>query len=327
MKRRTLVSGGLVAAALVASGNCRPALSQSSAIRIGHSNWIGFGPLYIAQSKGFYKDAGVDVELSLIENMSDTLVAIAAGRMDGIANTIDAMILANSNGLNLRAVVALDESAGGDGIVAKKEIESVEQLRGKKIGVQIGSISQFLLAKALDRAGMKLSDVEVIDMRSGDAGAAFVAGQLDAAVTWQPWLSRAKDVPFGKVLVDSREFPGVIVDALGFREDVVKADDRFVEKFVEAYLKGVEQIKENRDESMEIMAKGLGMTRKALDESWSDIKVFDKARNQSFFGGVAGASEADRLVTDISNFYVQAELLKKKIEPAEMLSPPAFLRS
>ena len=133
---------------------------------------------------------------------------MGAGRLDGIVSTIDTMIPHLKTGKEFQYVLALDDSAGGDGIVARKEIKSVRDLRGKRVAVQEGSVSQFFLNVLLRDAGLSEKDVRIVNMKPGDAGAAFVAGRVDAAVTWEPWLSNGQDgaarAPARRLVPDSR---------------------------------------------------------------------------------------------------------------------------
>jgi len=118
----------------------------------------------------------------------------------------------------VRQVLALDDSHGGDGMVAKKEIKTIKDLKGKTVAAQLGGgASYFWLAYVLGQNGLKLSDLKLVDMKAGDAGSAFVAGKVDAAVTWEPWLSKARETPFGHVLLSSDRTPGIIVDSLAFK--------------------------------------------------------------------------------------------------------------
>src|SRR5207253_2486605 len=89
-------------------------------------------------------------------------------------------------------VFPIDASVGGDGILAKSTIKTVQDLKGQKVAVNQGSVSEWFLAQVLKKNGLSLSDVTEQNMKSGEAGAAFVAGQVDVAVTWEPWLSKAK---------------------------------------------------------------------------------------------------------------------------------------
>src|SRR4030042_6599671 len=121
-----------------------------------------------------------------------------------MAQTVDThgMTPAAENPIPVKQVLALDDSHGGDGIVAKKEIKTVKDLKGKTVAAQLGAgASYFWLNYVLAQNGMKLSDLKTIDMKAGDAGSAFVAGKVGVAVTWEPWLSQAKAPPFCQVLL------------------------------------------------------------------------------------------------------------------------------
>jgi len=100
-------------------------------------------------------------------------------------------------------VVAIDDSNGGDGIVALKDIKSIADLKGRKVAVNEGSVSEFYLNVLLGKAGLKESDLKTVNMTAADAGSAFVAKRVDAAVTWEPWLTRGKTTDFGHLLANS----------------------------------------------------------------------------------------------------------------------------
>ena len=128
----------------------------------------------------------------MIESPADRRAAFAADRIQGFATTVDTHVMtaAAENPIPVKQVLALDDSYGGDGIVAKKEIKTVKDLKGKTVAAQLGAgASYFWLNYVLAQNGLKLSDIQAVDMKAGDAGAAFVAGKIDAAVTWEPWLS------------------------------------------------------------------------------------------------------------------------------------------
>ena len=182
---------------------------------------------------------------------------MGAGRLDGIVSTIDTMIPHLKTGKEFQYVLALDDSAGGDGIVARKEIKSIRDLRGKRVAVQEGSVSQFFLNVLLRDAGLLEKDVQVVNMKPGDAGAAFVAGRVDAAVTWEPWLSNGKTAPHGHMLVDSSQTPGLITDVLVFRRDVIERRPREIQGVVDAWNKAVAYWERNPAESNEIMARAV----------------------------------------------------------------------
>lgn len=121
---------GMVLAALLAvagCGNTSPSSSGSGEegknekVIIGQSSWIGFAPLYIAEEKGFFKEHGADVEIQSIESKTDSKTALAADRIQGVSTDMSTQVMNAAAGIDLVQILALDTSAGGDGIVAKKE--------------------------------------------------------------------------------------------------------------------------------------------------------------------------------------------------------------
>jgi NitT/TauT family transport system substrate-binding protein len=187
--RRDVIAG--LGLGVVATGMTRPQWVAAQAtpeaasgapvpLRLSVSSWVGYGPLWRAEERGYFDEEGVAVDLALVEVSADRISAMEADQLDASATTIDTLTLFAAQGASLVQVLATDESAAGNGIVAKKEIASIADLAGKTVAVQSASTSQFLLANALNEVGLSLDDLNLLDMSSGDAGAAFVAGQVDA---------------------------------------------------------------------------------------------------------------------------------------------------
>ena len=124
------LAAGIAAAALLVPVSC-----FAETVKLVHSTWVGYGPLYIAQEKGFFKKHVVDVELVVMEEPKDRFPAMLAGRIEMIASTVDTAILYLRKPDDFQYVVAIDDSKGGDGIVAKKEIGSVAALKGKSVAM------------------------------------------------------------------------------------------------------------------------------------------------------------------------------------------------
>src|SRR5882757_5833223 len=108
-------------------------VALADTVKIAHSTWVGYGPLYIARDKGFFKKRGVDVELVVIESPRERFAALRAGQLEMVAGTVDTALLYLTKPDELQYVVALDDSAGNDGIVADKGIKSIADLSGKKV--------------------------------------------------------------------------------------------------------------------------------------------------------------------------------------------------
>ncbi|RMF88649.1 MAG: taurine ABC transporter substrate-binding protein [Nitrospinota bacterium] len=256
-------------------------------LRIAMSTWVGYGPLHLAKAKGFYAEEGVEVKLITMEEPTPRFAALAAGRLDGLASTIDTMILQSKKEIPYVMVLALDDSAGGDGIVANKEIKSIADLKGKKVAFNLGSVSQFWVNVLLQQHGLKESDITVVNMSAPDAGAAFVAKKVDAAVTWEPWLTRGKQAPHGHLLIDSSQTPGLIVDILIFRKDVVEKRSADIQKVVNAWFRAVDFWKQHPQEANTLMAKAVGgwlKDPKVFAETLQGVKLLGREENRKFFG-------------------------------------------
>jgi NitT/TauT family transport system substrate-binding protein len=305
--------GGLVLAGVAAA----------EPLKIRYSIWVGYGPLFLAREKGFLKEEGVQVELINMDDPKEGFFAMSAGRLDGVVSTIDTMMLYLKTGKEFQYVLALDDSAGGDAIVARKEIKSVKDLKGKKVAFAEGSVSQFFLNVLLREAGLSQKDVDVVNMKPGDAGAAFVAGKVDAAVTWEPWVTKGKNAPHGAVLVDSSKTPGLITDVLIFRRDVIEKRGKEIQGVVNAWNKAVAYWEKNQTESNEIMAKAVGdwlKDPKVFAETLSGVRFYNQAGNVRFFGTSEKPGDMYKVVQNAIDIWASFGKLQTKVTPKDLVN-------
>ena len=178
--------------------------AQAGTLSIGHTTWVGYGTLYLAQDLGYFKENGLTVELPVVEEASMYMAAQASGELSGSASTIDEVLKYRPQ-FCFKAVAALDDSHGGDGVLVGKDVKSLQELKGKSVAVNEGSTSQFWLSYLLKKHGMTMSDITVQNMTADDAATAFIAGRVPAAVTWEPHLSMVRDKQQAKVLIDSTQ--------------------------------------------------------------------------------------------------------------------------
>src|SRR5207244_8521221 len=153
---RKLLSAALAVAAWgLVGGPVGSSPAAAETISIAHSTWVGYGPLYIARDKGFFKKNGVDIDLIVMEDPKERFPTLMADRIQMIASTVDTALLYMKQPDDFQYVVAIDDSNGGDGIVANKDIKTVADLKGKNVAVNEGSVSEFYLNVLLQRAGLK----------------------------------------------------------------------------------------------------------------------------------------------------------------------------
>lgn len=256
-------------------------------VLLGQASWIGYAPLYLADKKGFFDDHGADVDVQFFESKTDSKSALAAGRIQGMSTTVDTHVMSAASGMDISIVLALDTSDGGDGLSALKDIPDIPSLKGHSVALDTsGGASYFWFQYLLQQEGMTLDDVQVVNMSSGDAGAAFVAGEVDAAVTWEPWLSKAKETDNGSVLIDSSETPGIIVDALAMDKDFAAEYPGTIKAIVEGWYDALAYMESDPDDAYKIMMEYTGdETPEDLQASMEEVKFYDEEGNASYYDG------------------------------------------
>ena len=292
-------------------------------LKIAHSTWVGYGPFYIAQERGFFEEEGLDVELIVMEDTKTRVPALAAGRIDAVATTVDTVLTFYSEQRPFRYLFAVDDSKGGDGIVANNEIKTIADLAGKRVAYQEASVSQFYLSVLLKEAGLSLDAVEMVNMTAADAGAAFVAKRVDAAVTWEPWLTRGDQAEHGHVLVDSSSSPGLITDVVLTTAEKLEARTAEFQALYRAWVKAVEWQKANEAEADAIMARGVGGWLKeaeAFEEARSGVAYYDSAMNEAFIGTAEMPGAITRTIGNALTLGREAGLFDHDLEPATLIA-------
>ena len=252
---------------------------------IAYTPWTGYGALFVAQSKGMFKARGVDVELQAIEGVGDRKQSLAANKIQAMAASLDVSVSAAGEGLPMKFVWAFDSSHGADGIIVKKGagIEKIADLKGKQVAFHKGSASHFMLYTLLEKAGLSDKDITAVDMKASEAASAFMAGKVEAAVTWEPHLSKAKaagDI----VLATTKDTPGLIADILAVSDDFAKKNPQTVQALVDALAEATEYIKKNEDDASKIMADAFKMKPEEIKADLGTIKFYDLATNLEFYG-------------------------------------------
>ena len=289
---------------------------------IGHTTWVGYGPLYLARDLGYFKSAGLDLDLKVIEEGSLIMTAMAGNNLDGDASTLDEIMKYRAPDFCFKVVLALDESHGGDGVLVAGNEKSVKDLKGKTVALNEGSTSQFWFSILLAKEGMSPADVKIANMTADDAAAAFLAKRVPVAVTWEPHLSLSKKKKQGRVLIDSSATPGTIVDVVALRCDYIEKHPAEVAALVSGYYKAIDYMKKNQTKAYAIMAKGVGgflKDPKDFADAAKGVRFFDKPMNVAFLGTAEkpGAS-ADLLILG-SKVWSQLGKLKMDIDHATLI--------
>lgn len=327
--RRISLLGLVVATALLLSacggqpdgspGGDSPAGLQP--ITIALPTWTGYGPLFLARDAGIFAEKGLEVELIVIQGLAERKQALAGKQIDGMATALDVQGTLAAAGIPISVVWVLDDSYGGDGILAKKEIATAADLKGKTVAFEVGSTSHLLLLTVLEDAGLSDTDITVAQMGASEAGAAFIAGRVDAAVTWEPWLSRGVSETDGHLLATTKDKPGIIVDSVNFHKDFVTAYPETVQAFVAAMAEAMDYWKANEQEGNEIMAAGLGIDVAEFVETAKGLKFYDLAGNKEVLGTPEAPGLLYQTLQKSLDFYLEKGVIDEKPAPRDIIDP------
>ena len=273
----------LVSLMILAAMLCAPASAAAIAdgeFTISFCTWIGYAPLYIAEANGYFENYGINPTLTINEDEATYAAAMFSKSICGLGQVLDREIISYAAGTPEEVLLAMDQSTGGDGLIASAEIQSIEDLKGKKVGLDTSSTAYFFFLTILDSVGMTKDDVTIVDMDSDYTGPAFMAGDIDAAVTWEPFLSTAGEREGGHLLVSSADFPGTVVDVLTVRKDL-SAEAK--QALANAWFDAVDFLKANPEKSAEIMSAGLELSMEDTLGELSGVTFYDREGNKAFF--------------------------------------------
>jgi NitT/TauT family transport system substrate-binding protein len=252
-----------------------PAFAQSPAsLKLATVVWIGYGPFYVADALNLYKKYNLKVSLQVFNDPALIPAAIASGAVDGGMLTYDQVVGQVAAGRNMKVVMPIDYSNGGDAIVADASITKVTDFKGKKIGYNPLSPSDFLLSYALKINGMSEKDISPISMTPEAVPAAMASGQLPVGVTYEPSLSQILSQGGGKkfkVVFSSKNAPGLIADVLVFDDKVIKAKPAEITGIMKAYLDGLAYMKAKPAEAHKIIGKFMGVSAAEVKEQLTGV--------------------------------------------------------
>lgn len=229
---------------------------SAAPLKIAYSDWPGWVAWQVGIEKDWFKEEGVEAEFVWFEYVP-SMEAFAAGQVDAVTMTNGDALVTGATGAPSKMIVINDFSNGNDMIVARPGIESVKDLAGKKVGVELGFVGHLLLLQALEKNGMKESDVTLVNVPTHETAKALASGDVDAIVAWQPNSGQAlQAVPGSKAIFTSRDVPGLIYDVLAVNPASLAARKDDWTKVAKVWYRIVEFFKnpETRDEAIAIMA-------------------------------------------------------------------------
>ncbi|MEO5352407.1 MAG: ABC transporter substrate-binding protein [Magnetococcus sp. XQGC-1] len=281
LNRRQLIT--LTGGALLAGSLSLPFLSCCSLPRkplvIASGVWLGYELLFLARSEGWL--AGSGVELLETSGTAASLEALATGRADGAALTLDAMLRARAANIPLTAILVFDVSAGADVVLARAGIDTLADLRGKRIGVEPGALGLLMLRKVMQVAALERAALTIVPMTSDGHKRAWREGQVDALITCEP-IASLLQAEGGHRIFDSRKLPDAIFNLLAVRKEVIRERSGPLQQLLVAHFRALHHLRTNSQDAAFRLAKRLELSAADVLVAYRGVELPTLYQNRKY---------------------------------------------
>lgn len=292
-------------------------LNSKDKLVVSVNSWVGFGPIFIALENGFFAQEGLRIEVVRTENAPDRRAALKAGRVDIVGSTLDDLAVTLGAGVDAVAIQCADHSNGSDGIIVSERIRTLADLVGEPIAVQPGFVNHFFLLYVLSANGLASTGLSLQPMTPDDAGAAFMAGRIDAAVTWEPHLTRGLEVRKGShVIATSREYPEAILDLFICQRDLFERAPQTTAAFQRAWDRAVAYCRSNPTEAATLIGAAIGFSTEATAEMLAGVAFLNSEEGKEFL-----APRLEKMAENTVRVWRSAGFVQGEVGLADALAP------
>ena len=289
---------------------------QEPLLRVASGLWIGYEPLYLARSLGYYENK--NIRLVEMPSASQASQALRNGMIEAACLTLDEALSLMQDGVDLRVVVVIDVSQGGDVLLATPGVDSLQALRGKRVGAENAAVGAIILDAALQAGEIQAKDVTIVPLTVDEHADAYLAGKVDAVVTYEPVRSQLLKAG-AHVLFDSSQVPGRIVDVLVVRSEIAAAHTQALKALLKGHFRAREYLASQPQDAAKRMAPRLGENALA---QFTGLRLLDIQENRALLGG--NSPRLKSTATELADLMLRRKLLQRPVS-VDRLADPSFL--
>lgn len=278
-------------------------------MKIAFCTWAGYAPIYIAIKNGYFEEYGYQAEAVIMEDESTYGAALVSNSIQALGQVLDRDIIQYDAGAPETYVCTMDASTGGDGLIATAEIKTLDDLAGKTVALDKSATSYFFFLQALADSSITEDQINIVEMGNDEAGQAFIAGNVDAAVTWEPALSNCGEREGGHILVSSKDYPKAIIDVLTVNTNFLEEHPDAADVLNDCWNRSVAYLNENFDDGCAIMAEGLGLEVQDVKDECAGISFYGEAENKAF-NDLTSKENVKEIAEMASDFWVEKGYMK-----------------
>jgi NitT/TauT family transport system substrate-binding protein len=311
----------LIAALLLPGCSTLPKSStERPPLKVEYTLWEGDYTLLIAQEKGFFEKHGVQVEPVFYETFSRAVPDLAGKRIDmglfAIGDLLTASQVADVRG------IAVYDSGGTSSVMSRPEIEDIASLKGKKIGVNIGSNGEMFVRQMLKSASLNVNDVTLVEMDPELIPENLTKHAIDAGYTWAPYDKKAQKAG-NKVLYTNNEVGALFPDVITIRRELLEDRPEDVRAFLAAWFEAVDYRLKNQAECDQIIA---WKTNQSIDEvaTTGTLKLYTRLDNLGLYDPISQAGKGNDIYKTSRvnlDFQIASGHITSKPDLATLLDP------
>jgi NitT/TauT family transport system substrate-binding protein len=310
---------------LTASCTPRAAHPAPLTIKIGDFLWPGSYWVDVAWQKGWFRDAGLNVERVNVDyKYFSALDDVVNGKLDTIGFSQFDLVRHVAAGADLVGIAALDYSEGAEALVAHAGTEHLRDLKGKRLSLHRGTYLEFLLAIVAEREGFNLADLTLVDQPGETAIEDFKAGRVDAVLVWEPYVTEALAAG-GVSLFSAADFPGLTYSVLSMRHEFIRMHPQEVAALVRVWHQAEIFIRDHPHEACGIVAQLLGYSVEEVEALMKNVRIVDLADNGRAFSYAAGFESLHGSWRRLNDYMLERGLVAERVESAGHLDS-GFIR-
>ena len=290
-------------------------------IRIGTNVWIGSEPLYLARELGHLDPKAV--QLVEYPSASEVLRAFRNQAIDGMVISLDELFGLAIDGLKPRIVLVTDVSHGADVVVGRHGMQTMHDLKGKRVAVESGALGAYVLSRALALSGMQAPDVEIVHLESNEQPSAFKNGRVDGAVTFDPYRTQLLAAG-ATTLFDSTRMPGEIVDLVAVRANVLQDRPKTVRTLLTGWFSAIDYLKRHPQDAARRMGVRQQTSGEQFLQSLKGLHIPSREENLKMLGGAT--PELVMSGGKLMDLMLDAKLLRAAVSIRELLAPEPLLQ-
>lgn len=284
---------------------CQKEEAEKKPIKIGINVWPGYAYAFIAQEKGFFKKNGVNVELILDKEISETEARYKEEGVDGLFTTFSDIIYINDEGIETKVVSITDISMTSDAIIARPDISSVADLKGKVVSFEgVNSFSHIFVVNAIEKAGLSESEVNFKNIPSQEISEALESGKISAGHTWDP--AKTELIKKGyKIIAVASDYDYMIIDVLAFNSKIIQSRPDEVKAIIKSLFEALDYLQTHELEAIKLMAEAEGISVEAISNSLNGLSLVDLKQNRQSMDDFGLGKTLSKNAEFIANFYLE----------------------